>query len=103
MTTDTSTDLPVLQPRVDILASAATIRVRADLPGVPTDALELSLHEGALHIDGVAHQHRFRRAIPIQWPIDRAADVDATLQDGLLTVDLRRADAPAEPRRIAIG
>lgn len=102
-TPDTQANLVVLQPRVDVLASETTIRVRADLPGVRSESLELSLDRGRLHIDGVAPAHRFRRTLALRWPIDADADIDATLTDGVLTVDLARRDAPRPARRIAVG
>ena len=100
---DTHAEPVVLSPRVDVLTSPTTVRVRADLPGVTPEAVELSLHRGALHIDGLATSQRFRRTVPLSWPIDSEADIEARLVDGVLTVDLVRRDGPRPARRIAVS
>lgn len=101
--TDTTAQLPVVGPRVDVLTNATTVRVRADLPGVAAEALELSLEGRTLHLDGVSARHRFRRDLALDWPIDATADITAQLSDGVLTVDLLRSDAPKPARRIAVA
>jgi HSP20 family molecular chaperone IbpA len=100
---DAAVQVPVFQPRIDVLASDTTVRVRADLPGVHTDSLELSFHRGVLNIDALAAQHRFVRKVRLDWPIDAEANIDAKLVHGVLTVDLVRADAPRPARRIAVS
>jgi HSP20 family molecular chaperone IbpA len=100
---DTHAEPVILSPRVDVLTSPTTVRVRADLPGVTAEAVELSLHRGALHIDGLAASQRFRRTVHLSWPIDGEAAIDARLVDGVLTVDLVRRDAPRPARRLAVS
>lgn len=99
-----SAPTPVVRtPRVDILTNPSTVRVRADLPGVSPETLELSLHRSTLHIDGKGTRQRFLRAISLPWPIHAEADIDAQLKNGLLTVDLVRRDAPRPARRIPVS
>lgn len=102
-TTDTTAHVVVVTPRVDVLTSPTTVRVRADLPGVTAESLELSFDRGALHINGLSAEHRFRRVVPLRWPIHAEADIDARLVHGVLTVDLLRSDAPKPARRIAVS
>jgi HSP20 family molecular chaperone IbpA len=53
-TTDTTLEVPVFTPSVDVLTNETTVRVRADLPGVQPDALKLTLHDGVLQLNGLA-------------------------------------------------
>ena len=101
--TDTTVDVPTYSPSVDVLTNDQTVRVRAELPGVQPDALKLTLHDGVLHLDGLAPSHRFVRRLRLAWPISETADIEATLSDGLLTVDLTRADAPEPVRRVPVA
>ncbi|HCH64451.1 MAG TPA: hypothetical protein DFR83_16715 [Deltaproteobacteria bacterium] len=100
--TETTVNVPVFTPNVDVLTSPTTIRVRADLPGVQTDAVKLTLHEGELQIDGLAPHHRFTRKLRLAWPVSSEADIQATLAEGVLTVDLARADAPTPVRQVRV-
>ena len=101
-TTDTTVEVPVFTPQVDVLTNETTVRVRADLPGVQPDALKLTLHEGVLQLNGLAPQHRFVRKIRLAWPISPEADIEAKLSNGVLTVDLVRADAPKPARQVVV-
>jgi len=101
-TTDATTQVPVFRPDVDVYTSETTVRVRADMPGVQSDALKLTLHEGVLQLDGRAAHHRFVRKIRLDWPIDAEADIEARLCEGLLTVELARAEAPPTIRRVTL-
>ena len=101
-TTETTLEVPVFTPNVDVLTSPTTVRVRADLPGVQPDAVKLTLHEGVLQVDGLASHHRFVRKIRLAWPISTEADIQATLTEGVLTVDLTRADAPPPVRQVTV-
>jgi HSP20 family molecular chaperone IbpA len=101
-TTDTTLEVPVFTPSVDVLTNETTVRVRADLPGVQPDALKLTLHDGVLQLNGLAPRHRFVRKIRLAWPISADADIEAKLSDGVLTVDLARADAPSPVRQVVV-
>ena len=101
-TTDTTIQVPVFRPDVDVHTNETTVRVRADLPGVSSDALKMTLHEGVLQLDGLAPRHRFVRKVRLEWPIDGEADIEARLTEGVLTVDLARADAAPKVRRVPL-
>lgn len=89
--------------------------LRADLPGVTKDTLELELHEGVLSLKATrrettpegfrAHRSERRdvavaRAFTLPGPVD-AERAAASFDDGVLTVRIAKADA-AGPRRIAV-
>ena len=102
-TTDSTTRVPVFRPDVDVFTNESTVRLRADLPGVPPDALKLTLHEGVLQLDGLAPHHRFVRGVRLDWPIDGGADIEARLSEGVLTVDLTRADTTPKVRQVTLS
>lgn len=88
-------------PSVDICQNEKGLILRAEIPGVPPEALKLTAVGGALVITGErtrtqagksAKFHcmervcgRFRRAIPIGTPIN-TRDASATLRNGVLEV-----------------
>jgi len=90
-------------PPVDLCETADAVFVRAELPGVEADEVELVLTNGALRIAGkkkrralrghVSHlcsergYGEFTRTVPLRWPL-RTRDAAAELRDGLLTVRL---------------
>lgn len=89
--------------------------LRADLPGVTKDDLELELHDGVLSLkarrtpdvpEGFrAHRSErgaltLARAFTLPGPVD-AERAAASFDDGVLTVRVTKLDAPG-PRRIAV-
>lgn len=108
---------PVLdtRPRVTREEDADTWMLRAPLPGVSADRLEVTVQEGVLSIvstvsstddDGftVAHRERQGPQRRIRWTLPEHADldsIDAALTDGWLQVTVARK-APPTPRTIAV-
>lgn len=89
--------------------------VEAELPGISFDALELSVLGSELTIagdrpevveEGVTYHRRergagaFKRVLQLPSDID-AERVSATLEGGVLTIELPKAEA-VRPRRIAV-
>jgi HSP20 family protein len=102
-------------PRVDIWETAEGLHLRADLPGVSEDALDVRLDDRVLTIEGeVAIQEysnlqpvyteyrigNFTRRFVLSDDIDAQA-IQARLANGVLDLTLPKA-AKAKPRRIAI-
>ena len=98
-------------PSVDVYDRGDSIQVKADLPGVDPDKLEVDIQDNVLTIKGRRHEERraehggyyrverefgeFQRAIGL--PQDaRTEDIDASYEDGVLTVTI-----PKEQRREA--
>ncbi|MBF6987650.1 MULTISPECIES: Hsp20/alpha crystallin family protein [Cupriavidus] len=105
-----------LLPPVDIVEDAGGVTLWADLPGVTRDQLEVSVHDGNLHIEaqaivsmpsGLRVQHaeirqpRFARAFSLSPDLD-STKIEANLQDGVLRLTIPRREA-ARPRRIDVS
>jgi HSP20 family molecular chaperone IbpA len=102
-----------LKPAVDIFETEEGLTLVADLPGVSQEQLEVDIVQGVLTLRGKAESamggddlyREFSRAnyyrqfqIPNEIEIGR---VTAELKDGVLTLQLPKAEA-AKPRRIEI-
>jgi len=99
-------------PPLNLSEDAENYYVRSEVPGLPMEALELTLSEKSLIIKGERpteqgkyyRQERpagfFQRVVALNVPVDRDR-VAATLVDGVLTVVLPKAAASA-PRKISI-
>lgn len=102
-------------PAVDIYEDANNVFVKAELPGLKKEDIEVSLENGELsisgerksasHADAKSHRSerffgRFERAIILPAEV-KADQVNANYQDGVLTVTLPKAEA-AKPKQIKI-
>lgn len=105
-------------PAVDIYETAGKdVVVKVDLPGLKRDDIKVTFENQVLLIEGQRQaeaqgeqdrSHRaergygaFRRSFTLPATVD-AAKVDASYQDGVLTVKLPRREE-SRPRTIAIG
>lgn len=104
-------------PAVNIYDDGESFLVRAEIPGVSKDSLDISARGDQLTIRGErvlepveapASYHRrereggqFRRTVTLPQPVD-ASRVRATYADGVLEVTLPRV-AEAQPRKIQIS
>jgi HSP20 family protein len=103
-------------PALNISEDQDNLYVRAELPGIAPDELEITTKENNLIIVGerkipteeekVSYHRkeresgRFRRIVTLPSPVD-AEKVTAQCKDGILTVTLPKA-AEAKPRQIAV-
>ncbi len=102
-------------PLTNVTEDKNNFYVRAELPGVRSDDLEISVTGNSISISGErkiplseeARYHRrereggkFNRMISLPTPID-AGKVEAHSSDGILTVTVPKAEA-AKPRQIPI-
>jgi HSP20 family molecular chaperone IbpA len=100
---------------VDVVETAEAFLVTADVPGVPMDAIEITVEKDRLEL--VAHRseashegHRsafresdagdYHRAFRVPAEIDRGA-IRADLRDGVLRITLPKA-APARPQKVLV-
>jgi len=105
----------VLRPPVDIYETGDSIVLRADMPGVAKDRLELRVDGNTLHIEGsigVAPQAQmaalyadvrstsYRRQFVLSNEFD-SGRIEANLQNGVLTVKIPKR-AELRPRRIEV-
>ncbi|MCH9670150.1 MAG: Hsp20/alpha crystallin family protein [Gammaproteobacteria bacterium] len=104
-------------PAMDVTEDETAFVLRADLPGVEKDAIEVSVHEGVLTISGESVDSapesqtartlrserrfgKFERAIRLGRSAD-AAKVNAVYRDGVLEVRVPKLEA-ATPRKVPI-
>jgi HSP20 family protein len=99
--------LSVWNPAIDLYEDTDSLVVKAELPGMKKEEIEVSLHDGALSISGErkreqkyedADTHRcerfvgvFHRSITLPSPV-KADQVKAQYKDGILTVTLPKAE-----------
>jgi HSP20 family protein len=103
-------------PAVDLYDHNDVVTVKAELPGMKKDDIDISLQEGLLTISGErkarrnveiagavaasSSANRFQRTVKLPYSVDSGA-VKAAYVDGLLTVELPKAEA-AKPKQIKI-
>jgi HSP20 family protein len=104
-------------PAVDLYEDKDTITVRAELPGMKKEDIEINLHEGFLIISGERKQDqkcesaetyrserflgRFRRTISLSSEVD-SEKITASYTDGVLSVILPKSEK-AKPKQIPIS
>ena len=104
-------------PALDVLHEDGDVLVRAELPGVKQEDVEVTFHNGVLTISGErrAEQEKegagyyvrerrygsFRRSMQLPQGTDEGG-IKARFQDGVLEVRVAGAAAVQEPRRIQI-
>ena len=108
-------ELSSLLPPVDVVEDAGGITLRADLPGVPRDRLQLHVEadtltiEGEMSLDapeGMEASHvevglpRYKRVFTLSKELD-AGKVHASFEQGVLTLRIPKAEH-AQPRRIEV-
>jgi HSP20 family protein len=104
---DVLTERPTaLIPRVDSQALEDRYVLRADLPGVRPENIEITAAEGVLTVKAQRHFPSEQRSVPMQrrFSLPEDADVDAIQarsQHGVLEISVSKV-AKAAPRRIQI-
>jgi HSP20 family protein len=103
-------------PAVDVHDNKDTVTVKAELPGMKKDEINISLQDGVLTLSGERKGSRdsknggafrserwfgrFERSISLPRPVD-SKGIKATYTDGILTVELAKAEE-AKPKQIKI-
>lgn len=103
-------------PAIDIIDKEAEVLIKAEMPGVKREDISVSLEENTLNIkgeikeeaekegSGYAYSERKWRAFArsINLPVKiKAAEIKATLKDGLLRIHLPK-EIEQQPRKIKI-
>ncbi|KAB0631703.1 Hsp20/alpha crystallin family protein [Burkholderia latens] len=104
-----------ITPAVDIVEDAHRVTLRADLPGVPRENLDVKVHDNTLTIEadtridtpaGLRVRHaevrapRYARTFVLSADLDTSR-IDASLRDGVLTLTIPRREE-TRPRRIDV-
>ena len=111
-------DAPQLKMRIDVTENDQGYTVRADIPGVKKEDINVRVDGAVVHIEAQARSEKesrgngdkvlrseryygtIARSFSLSQEVD-AARVQAKYADGVLTLELPKA-APADSRRIAI-
>jgi len=104
-------------PALDLYDEKERFLVSVELPGMTKDAIGISLHEGVLAVSGERKHERegqvgetfrservfgkFQRSVTLPSAVN-AAGVKATYKDGVLLVDLPKAEE-AKPKEIKVS
>lgn len=107
----------VWSPAIDVLSRDGDVVIRAELPGMKREDVDIRLQNGMLTISGereTEHDERhggyymrerrwgsFRRSVMLPEGVDEAG-IQARFQDGVLEVTVAGATAVQEPKRIQI-
>jgi HSP20 family protein len=107
----------VWSPSLDLYEDKDNLVVKAELPGLKKEEINISFHDGALHISGERKQEgehkegetyrserfygRFHRTIGLPRPVD-ANNIKANYKDGVLTVTLPKSEE-AKPKQIEVN
>ena len=103
-------------PAVDLYEDKDCVMVKAELPGMKKEDIEISLHQGSLIISGERKVEseskegessrserflgRFQRALELPQPVD-PNNVTANYKDGILTVTLPKTEE-SKPKQITV-
>jgi HSP20 family protein len=117
--------LPTMRVAVDVEEDDKAYTIKADVPGMPKDALKLSVHDGTLTISGERREEvrqegegdkeggkaplryersygSFTRSFSLPPNVD-VEGIDAQAQDGVLTVTIPKVPATVpQPKEIEI-
>jgi len=113
-TGESTRDVPVFIPPVDIYESENSLTLVADMPGVPMENVDIDLDSDQLTIRGTVSQYEqkgealfkeytygdYYRQFTLSSDIDREK-IQASMKDGVLKLVLAKAEA-AKPRKITV-
>lgn len=104
-------------PALDVFEDKDNVYVRAELPGMSREQIEVSLHNGSLSISGERKSEdkfkdaevyrgerflgRFQRSVTLPTPV-AVEKVKAQYKDGILTVTLPKTEE-AKPKHIDVN
>jgi HSP20 family protein len=105
-------------PSVDLFEDKDHLILKAELPGMKKDQIDVSIHDNAITISGERQSEkkygegseasrserffgRFQRTLTLPKKVD-SGKIKAAYRDGILTVTLPKAEE-AKPRQIAVN
>lgn len=111
---ETTRNVPIFVPAVDICESENELVLFADMPGVPMENVEIDLDNDQLTIRGVMPPVETKGSLILkeysvgdyyrQFTLSNVIDqsrIEATMKDGVLRLALPKAEA-AKPRKITV-
>lgn len=111
---ESTRNVPIFVPAVDIYESQNELTLLADMPGVPIENVDIDLKDDQLTIRGTTTTEEnagtamlreyavgdYYRQFTVSSAIDREK-IEASMKDGVLKLVLPKAEA-AKPRKIAV-
>ena len=104
-------------PAIDVVQKNGDLVVRAELPGVKLEDVEMTVHQGVLTISGTRDEQReeerggylvrerrsgsFRRSLQLPEGVDEDS-IRARFENGVLEVTIKDAAAAQGPKRIQV-
>jgi HSP20 family protein len=104
-------------PSLDVYQDKDNVYVKAELPGMKKEEIDISLHDGMLTITGERKREekaegddtfrserffgRFHRSVALPTAVD-SGKVKASYKDGILTITLPKAEE-AKPKHIEVN
>ena len=104
-------------PTLDMFDDKDNFTVQVELPGMKKDEIDIAMHDGVLTVSGERKLERerkegetfrseryfgkFQRSVTLPTAVN-AGKVKATYKDGILTIDLPKAEE-AKPKQIAVS
>lgn len=111
---ESTRNVPIFVPAVDIFESPNELTLLADMPGVPIENVDIDLDNDQLTIRGIADAVQEEGTVLLreysvgdyyrQFTLSNAIDrerIQASMKDGVLKVVLPKAEA-AKPRKIEV-
>lgn len=95
------TELPRVTALVDVFENDDHYLVRADIPGVEKDDVDIKFHNGELELAARKDSLVYARTLGFGDDVDPDA-IEARLEHGVLELQLSKA-AANKPRKITIG
>ncbi len=94
----------IMQPRVDIVEREDAIELYADMPGVPADAVEVTLEHNTLMVHGndTVRNRIWQRAFKLTSTIDHD-NIYATVNNGVLMLTLHRIPEVTTRKQITVS
>ena len=114
--TKTTTEAPAIVPAVDVFENENGITLRADLPGVSKEGLNLHVEGDQLIIEGhvalgeaaalepvyaEVRVAQYRRNFTLSRDLD-TGKIEASMKNGVLTLHIAKSEQ-AKPRRIPVS
>ena len=104
-------------PAIDVIQQDEDLVIRAELPGVKPEDVDITVQDGVLTISGKLEEERederqgylvrerrygtFRRSLQLPQDVDED-QINARFEHGVLEITIRGAAATQEPKRIQI-
>jgi HSP20 family protein len=112
---ESTRNVPLYSPAVDIYESSTALVLIADMPGVSSENVTIDVHDNQLTIRGTVPPEEEKEQVLLreygvgdyfrQFTLGKTIDqskIEATMKDGVLTLTLPKSDA-TKPKKITVA